>query len=403
MKHLLICLTALACTLSSLSQPCTTQPLILKTASLISGTALTVGAVYKYSNVDAGVNCYVKIAAQHNGSLSIFDDDVASFPNAVQPSSVTTSTASDPGWVKLIFDFRYASDSSSYYYSCLSISIIDNDGAGTYAEKVSTQNINRYSTAPVTSQTFSTDSFFNILGTTTGFPAIDTSATAAMAEITYRNISMIPIKVGTYMTASNVTRLHCLYFKHFGSMTNIALPVQLISFNGRQEGNQVKLSWLTATETNNDHFEVERSENGADYISIGSVKGNGNSLVQQEYTFTDLNPDKGNNYYRLRQMDFNGEASYPSKILSIKTANATVELFPNPSQGVFNLNLRNYNNTECKLEVLNFLGQTMMSENLMVDKIDYIKTMDFSGLNKGLYYLVIECNGEQHTEKIFLK
>lgn len=141
MRKLLLPLILLSLFCNAFSQSCTYQVLNFTYPALQSGTALSVGAVYKYSNVLSGVNCYVKILATNNGSLTNIDDTTAAYKVAFQPVSVTTSTAANPGWVKFLFDFRYASDSSSYSNNCLALGVIDNDGAGagTYSERISTE------------------------------------------------------------------------------------------------------------------------------------------------------------------------------------------------------------------------------------------------------------------------
>lgn len=87
--------------------------------------------------------------------------------------------------------------------------------------------------------------------------------------------------------------------------TPTPLPIELISFEGVRDGDKVRLNWSTATETNNDYFLVERSEDGIHFNSIGKVNGAGNSLSMKNYYLYDSNPFESINYYRLKQTDFN--------------------------------------------------------------------------------------------------
>lgn len=91
------------------------------------------------------------------------------------------------------------------------------------------------------------------------------------------------------------------------AISGTLLPVTLTSFQGEQDGHQVSLRWTTETELNNDFFSVERSRDGIDFTALGQVKGTGNSQVEQQYHFLDLSPIPGDNYYRLRQVDFDGK------------------------------------------------------------------------------------------------
>lgn len=90
----------------------------------------------------------------------------------------------------------------------------------------------------------------------------------------------------------------------------IVLPVELLSFKAIPEDNGVVLLWETATETNNDYFSVERSFNGNEWATIGTVKGSGNSNERLSYSFLDTNPFGGTSYYRIRQNDYNQKFSF---------------------------------------------------------------------------------------------
>jgi len=94
------------------------------------------------------------------------------------------------------------------------------------------------------------------------------------------------------------------------NLNSTPLPVELISFEGRiiHESNQ--LTWRTATETNNDHFEVERSEDGLHFLTIGEVDAAGNSQQVVHYELLDQRPLNGLNYYRLMQVDVDGSFTY---------------------------------------------------------------------------------------------
>jgi len=109
----------------------------------------------------------------------------------------------------------------------------------------------------------------------------------------------------------------------YPSNTFTVLPVTLVSFTAQLQGSEsVQLKWSTAVETNNDHFTIERSTDGASFSSIGTVPGKVSSSLQTDYTFTDNSPEAGSNYYRLSQTDIDGH----HQILGIKTV--TVDEVP---------------------------------------------------------------------------
>ncbi|MCF6359224.1 MAG: T9SS type A sorting domain-containing protein [Cyclobacteriaceae bacterium] len=126
----------------------------------------------------------------------------------------------------------------------------------------------------------------------------------------------------------------------FGSLSPSvnALPVELLSFNARELDFRIELMWKTASEINNDFFEIQKSPDGELFKKIGQIAGNGTSTQMQSYTFSDFSPVKGIQYYRLKQVDFNGDFEYSSTIIlkySLEIANQLPILYPNPTTGQY--------------------------------------------------------------------
>jgi len=93
------------------------------------------------------------------------------------------------------------------------------------------------------------------------------------------------------------------------------LPIELLSFQGETQGTTNHLTWSTATERNNDHFDLERSEDGQSFRRIGSLAGVGNTQQVTDYAFTDERPLQGLNYYRLLQVDVDGVSNYSNVVV----------------------------------------------------------------------------------------
>lgn len=104
----------------------------------------------------------------------------------------------------------------------------------------------------------------------------------------------------------------------------IPLPVELHSFKGIATQSGVQLAWETASELDNAFFEVQRGQTATEFDSIGRVEGAGTTVLPQSYTFQDRKAGNGVNYYRLRQVDFDGTESY-SAVLAVSLAQATTE------------------------------------------------------------------------------
>jgi len=114
----------------------------------------------------------------------------------------------------------------------------------------------------------------------------------------------------------------------------VALPIELTGFYAVPKAHSVVLSWTTATERNNSHFNIQRSADSRDWENIGVVSGKGTTMELQSYTFTDEKPLGGLNLYRLQQVDLNGDTDY-SHILQVEMDKAQTDftLYPNPVTG----------------------------------------------------------------------
>ncbi len=124
-----------------------------------------------------------------------------------------------------------------------------------------------------------------------------------------------------------------------------AAPVDLIRFEAVKDGSSVSLNWITATEVNNDHFDVQYSTDGIHFTTIGTVKGNGNSATKHEYSYIHAYPSSGINYYRLVQNDFNGHQDI-SPVKSITFEGVQISIVPNPSDNNFNVHISGADHAE---------------------------------------------------------
>jgi Secretion system C-terminal sorting domain len=111
--------------------------------------------------------------------------------------------------------------------------------------------------------------------------------------------------------------------------TNNPLPVELTTFKATPRANTVILEWTTASETNNSHFDIEKSSDAKNWSLLGTLSGRGTTAIQNQYFFPDENPSTGNNYYRLKQVDFDGRFEY-SNIVLAKIAHGAADIYPNP-------------------------------------------------------------------------
>lgn len=133
------------------------------------------------------------------------------------------------------------------------------------------------------------------------------------------------------------------------------LPVQLVSFEATSQPVAVLLTWKTATEIGNDFFQIERSTDAEQWTTIDKIKGAGNSNTTIQYLRYDNQPIQGVSYYRLKQQDFDGHIEYSPIVAVNYKSFATIQVFPNPSRGVFTIPQMRL--TEEQVQVFNNLGQ----------------------------------------------
>lgn len=179
--------------------------------------------------------------------------------------------------------------------------------------------------------------------------------------------------------------------------TDNPLPVDLISFKPVLVNNQVNVTWKTASETNNKNFVVERSENAKVFTEVGYVEGKGNSSAENTYLWIDNTPLTGVNYYRLKQIDFDGKVSY-SRIESVNLKNGSLlKVYPNPTDDFIEIELANSKELY-SWHLINSQGQVMKSA------VNGSKRISLKSVPTGTYVLeIITKDGNVLNKQIFKK
>jgi hypothetical protein len=113
----------------------------------------------------------------------------------------------------------------------------------------------------------------------------------------------------------------------------LVLPVQMLSFEAKPDQRMVDVTWATASERNSAFFEVQRSEDAMNWERIGEVAASGNTQNTTSYAFVDENPHSGLNFYRLRQVDINGDEVYTDHVAVLfRRTGLPIEVYPNPAK-----------------------------------------------------------------------
>jgi len=169
------------------------------------------------------------------------------------------------------------------------------------------------------------------------------------------------------------------------------LPVTLVSFTAKVEGEQVKLNWVTTAEVNNDYFDVEHSVDGSNFTSISRVIGAGNSTKTLNYSFVHQNLLDGISYYRLKQTDYNGKTSYSHKeAVEFNSKNNLIfDIYPNPFSGETTFRT-NKNLKDASLVVYDTQKLVKQIENISGKTF----TLKRDNLQSGPYWIKLVQDGE---------
>jgi len=218
---------------------------------------------------------------------------------------------------------------------------------------------------------------------------------------------------GTHSTTGTVTAgtVNVTTSTNFGAVTLASivtpspLPIQLLSFEGKIVPMGVQLRWNTASELNNDHFEIQKLTGGEKFESITSIKGNGTSNEPHFYEYLDMNAVPGISYYRLKQVDFDNHSSY-SNIISVNfDGNFVFTVYPNPITGTdLNFNIVGIQGANIMgVSLFDELGRKMLSVQPQVDVLSgsVNGTLPVDKLANGIYYFHIE--GSNMYSKVVIR
>lgn len=191
-------------------------------------------------------------------------------------------------------------------------------------------------------------------------------------------------KNGIIEIGSLETRTEDMEGIDFG-INRVITPVTLVDFNANQEENHVNLQWTTTSETNNAGFEVQFSEDGINWNTLGFVKVStidGNSEDRNVYSFMHLSPVFGQNYYRLKQIDHDGTFAY-SPIRALKVSISHLLVWPNPSSGHIKVAV-----SDAQASQIKSMKVVDMSGRILKEAPSYIENWDISDLKSDAFYIL---------------
>ncbi|TXB65777.1 T9SS type A sorting domain-containing protein [Vicingus serpentipes] len=191
-----------------------------------------------------------------------------------------------------------------------------------------------------------------------------------------------------YLMVDGYAGDYCEFTVSNWSATGI-LPVTLTNFKGHNYKGGNKLIWTTQSEVNNDYFIIQRAKDAKNFDDVGIVDGNGNSNIENNYEFIDDESLSGINYYRLKQIDFNGDYEH-SRIIVLKSINSIdVAIYPNPSADNLYFDLSDSNDEVLTISYTNMTGITLKEKIQTSKEMNTYKVNEFKKLSSGIYMMQI--------------
>lgn len=185
------------------------------------------------------------------------------------------------------------------------------------------------------------------------------------------------------------------------SLDCAVLPVELLSFEGRMKRKEVELTWATASEINNDYFIVEKSVDAENFEMLAIVKGAGNSNTIKNYNAFDKNPVTGYNYYRLKQVDFDGKYEYSSVIAVKNDPNSVFAVSPVPAGDLLIIYYNSDQPEHVVFHISDTKGRSVLHRNFKVEEGSNILEIDISSVSQGIYLVkVTDLAGSAYSSRM---
>lgn len=182
---------------------------------------------------------------------------------------------------------------------------------------------------------------------------------------------------------------------------NSVLPVSLIEFSAKAEGQVVSLKWATASELNFDYFSIERSTDGASFIEIGQVVGHGTTDERHDYSFVDNNPLNVKLYYRLKTVDFDGYEEYFNIAIVDFGGTRQVSVYPNPVVGgAINIQLNFTPESGTQIQIMDMVGVEKLRQFSTSNETQFLVPF---ALDPGPYIIRIQSGDFNSVDRILVK
>lgn len=244
-----------------------------------------------------------------------------------------------------------------------------------------------YNSAPVSLAANSYHVYVNGVKHTETFPKIGTAYTQPA-------INAISFTSGGSATQETVkiSNIKAIY-------QTSTLPVSLTSFTAKTEANGIRLNWKTASELNNDHFDILRSTDGKMFNTLTSVSGNGTTSKLNNYSYLDNAPESGTNYYQLSQVDKDGTAT-KSNVIAVTSDLSGQQAFTlNVNGNTLNASFEASTNGTATINIHDLSGRSVFAKSVTAQKGSNNISLQTPSFNTGIYVATLTQNGNSKSIK----
>jgi hypothetical protein len=176
-------------------------------------------------------------------------------------------------------------------------------------------------------------------------------------------------------------------------------------FDGETNNKTNFLRWATESEQNSAHFNIQRSKDGVNFTTIGTVGAQGNSTTTQHYTFNDETPFTGDNYYRLELVGTDAKIAYSNTIrLVIADDGRGYSFYPNPTQNIVNYQYEATEKAPLEIEVIDVYGRTLLKKQVTTQVGLNRIPVNLTEFAAGAYMIRVNHlnSGNVHVNKVIL-
>ena len=233
----------------------------------------------------------------------------------------------------------------------------------------------------------------------------DTDSTFIGSATSYYIPTVLPSDTGIYICHIDINTgcVKRTYLYDLNGACYEVLPLTLLDFSGKSVDDKILLSWRVGNEADAKKYVVERMNGYGNFTEIGSKYATGNSTNVSEYSFLDVKPDPGKNFYRLKIINNDNTYIYSKTIvLTIQPSKTQITVYPNPVKDVLKIDFGNTSNHTYKISLYNSVNQLMSEATFRSGVNNQLQIARTKSMSTGLYILQIidENNNEQYTQKI---